>query len=89
VAFTWWGSVYGPAMFCHVRCRDCGYAYNGRTGRSNLIPAVIFVTIPAVLILLILGFIAFAIILMLSDPRGRRLEGPNRPQAPPTMASSA
>ena len=55
VVFTFWGSFYGPALFSHVRCPDCGYAYNGRTGRSNLVPAIIFVTVPLVLILLILG----------------------------------
>jgi hypothetical protein len=57
--WTWWGSFYGPALFSHVRCPDCGYTYNGRTGGSNLIPAIIFVTVPAVLILSVLGFIAW------------------------------
>jgi hypothetical protein len=55
VLFTFWGSFYGPALFSHVRCPDCGYAYNGRTGRSNLVPAVVFVTVPLVLILAIIG----------------------------------
>lgn len=55
VLFTFWGSFYGPALFTHVRCPRCGCAYNGRTGRSNLIPAIIFVTIPALLILGIIG----------------------------------
>jgi hypothetical protein len=55
VIFTFWGSFYGPAMFHHVRCPNCGYAYNGRTGRSNLLPAIAFVTIPAVGILAVLG----------------------------------
>ena len=56
--FTPWGSFYGPALFNHVRCPECRYAYNGRTGRSNLIPAIIFVTIPALIIAGLLGFIA-------------------------------
>lgn len=55
VLFTFWGSFYGPALFSHVRCPDCGYAYNGRTGRSNLLPAIVFVTVPLVLILAIIG----------------------------------
>jgi DNA-directed RNA polymerase subunit M/transcription elongation factor TFIIS len=55
VTWTPWGSFYGPAMFNHVRCPDCGYKYNGRTGRSNLIPAIIFVLVPAILITAILG----------------------------------
>ena len=53
---TWtpWGSFYGPALFNHVRCRECGFGYNGLTGKSNLIPAIFFVTVPAVLIVGIL-----------------------------------
>jgi hypothetical protein len=59
VKWTPWGSFYGPAMFTHVRCPECGYAYNGKTGGSNLIPAIIFVTVPTVGILGILGFLAY------------------------------
>jgi predicted Zn finger-like uncharacterized protein len=59
VKWTPWGSFYGPAMFHHVRCRECGYRYNGRSGRSNLIPAIICITIPTVLIAGIVGFIGF------------------------------
>jgi predicted RNA-binding Zn-ribbon protein involved in translation (DUF1610 family) len=46
VLFTFWGSFYGPALLCHVQCPKCGCAYNGRTGRSNLIPAILFVAVP-------------------------------------------
>ena len=38
-----------------VQCPKCYYKYNGKTGRSNLIPAIIFVTIPLLLILAIIG----------------------------------
>jgi DNA-directed RNA polymerase subunit M/transcription elongation factor TFIIS len=55
VVWTPWGSFYGPAMFTHVRCPECGYAYNGNTGGSNLIPAIGFVTVT---VLVGLGFIA-------------------------------
>ncbi len=61
VIWTPWGSFYGPALFTHVRCADCGYKYNGRSGRSNLIPAIVFVTIPAALIAAILGFVGWII----------------------------
>jgi hypothetical protein len=50
VKWTAWGSFYGPKMFNHVRCRECGYAYNGRTGRSNAAAISIFIAIPIVLI---------------------------------------
>ena len=53
VTWTPWGSFYGPALFTHVRCRECGYGYNGRTGRSNLVPAIFMVAIPLILIIAI------------------------------------
>ena len=62
VLFTPWGSFYGPALFNHVRCPECRYAYNGRSGGSNLIPAVLFVTIPLLLMAAIIVYIAMLII---------------------------
>jgi DNA-directed RNA polymerase subunit M/transcription elongation factor TFIIS len=56
VKFTFWGSYYGTALFTHVRCPGCGYKYNGRTGRSNIIPAVVFVTVPLLGILALIGW---------------------------------
>lgn len=61
VTWTPWGSFYGPILLTHVRCPECGYAYNGKSGRSNLIPAVLFVTIPLFFILGILGGLAWYI----------------------------
>jgi hypothetical protein len=62
VLWTPWGSFYGPALFNHVRCPECSLAYNGRTGGSNLIPAIIFVTIPLLLMAGIVGFVAMMIL---------------------------
>jgi hypothetical protein len=59
VKYTFWGSYYGPKLFNHVRCQQCGTAYNGKTGGSNLIPAIIFITVPAIGIILLLGVIGF------------------------------
>jgi DNA-directed RNA polymerase subunit M/transcription elongation factor TFIIS len=61
VKWTPWGSFYGPALFSHVRCPACAYAYNGKSGRSNLIPAIVFVTIPLLIILGILGALGWFI----------------------------
>jgi predicted RNA-binding Zn-ribbon protein involved in translation (DUF1610 family) len=55
VTWTPWGSFYGPMLFTHVRCPECGYTYNGKSGRSNLIPAILFVSIP---LFFILGIVA-------------------------------
>ncbi len=62
VLWTFWGSFYGPAMLSHVRCRPCGQAYNGKTGRSNAVWATFFVLVPLTLILGILGAVAWCII---------------------------
>jgi len=59
VVFTFWGSFYGPALFTHVQCPKCYYKYNGKTGRSNLIPAIIFVLVPLLLILAVIGGVVF------------------------------
>lgn len=61
VLWTFWGSFYGPAIFCHVRCPECRYAYNGRSGGSNLIPAIIFVTVPLLGILFIFAALGFMV----------------------------
>lgn len=45
VLYTFWGSAIGPAIFSHVRCQECGMGYNGRTGKSNLIAAILCITI--------------------------------------------
>jgi hypothetical protein len=51
VLWTFWGSFYFTALFKHVRCEECGTKYNGKTGRSNMTPAVMCVSIALVLIL--------------------------------------
>jgi DNA-directed RNA polymerase subunit M/transcription elongation factor TFIIS len=62
VVWTPWGSFYGPAMFTHVRCDNCGHAYNGNTGGSNLVPAILFVTVTVLVGLGLIGSIVFMII---------------------------
>jgi hypothetical protein len=59
VLWTFWGSFYFTALFSHVRCPECGYAYNGRTGRSNALPATLITTTFALAILGVLGFLAW------------------------------
>jgi hypothetical protein len=64
VVWTAWGSFYGPRLFHHVRCPQCGYKYNGKTGRSNRVPATIFVLVPLLGILAILGGLVLFILKM-------------------------
>jgi phage FluMu protein Com len=45
VHYTWWGGVLGPRLLCHVKCRDCGTAYNGRTGNYNTVGIIIYSTV--------------------------------------------
>ncbi len=59
VMWTPWGSFYGPKLFTHVRCPDCGYAYNGSTGGSNLVPIILFLAVPTVGIVAVLMVIAY------------------------------
>jgi hypothetical protein len=59
VLWTPWGSFYGPKLFHHVRCPECDYAYNGRTGGSNLIPVILFVAVPTIAILGLISAIVF------------------------------
>jgi ribosomal protein S27E len=59
VLWTAWGSFYGPTLFNHVRCPKCGTTYNGKTGRSNALAAVIFVSVPLLGIGAIIGAIVF------------------------------
>jgi hypothetical protein len=62
VSFTWWGGVVGPAMFTHVRCRECGSCYNGKTGSDNTTAIVIY-TVAGIVI----GLVVFIAILLVNS----------------------
>jgi hypothetical protein len=32
VAYTWWGGILGPKLFSLVKCQQCKYQFNGKTG---------------------------------------------------------
>ncbi len=61
VTWTPWGSFYGPSLLTHVRCPACGYAYNGRTGRSNAVGIFFFALIPFLLLVAINVGLWFAV----------------------------
>jgi hypothetical protein len=54
VGYTWWGGALGPWLLTHVKCQDCGCAYNGKSGKDNTAGILIyFVVILAIVITLI------------------------------------
>jgi len=48
-------------QFPTVRIPTIGYAYNGRTGGSNLIPAIVFVAVPLFILFAILASVVWFI----------------------------
>jgi predicted Zn finger-like uncharacterized protein len=59
VIFTFWGSFHITNLVCHVQCPSCGTCYNGRTGRSNFLVALLCVMIPLLLIIGVIGALAW------------------------------
>lgn len=60
VKFTWWGGLLGPKMLSHVKCRNCGLAYNGKSGQSNTTGIIIY-SIVVFVIFLGIGLMLFAV----------------------------
>ena len=54
MSFTWWGGVIGPRVLTHVKCPQCGHAYNGKSGGDNTTGIVIYSGVVAVVMF---GFI--------------------------------
>jgi hypothetical protein len=61
VSYTWWGGFIGPAMLTHVKCQDCGLAYNGRTGQSNTAGIIIYSVVVGVIAFVVFFAIFFAL----------------------------
>jgi hypothetical protein len=51
VGNTWWGSVFGAELLSHVRCTNCGFAYNGKTGKSNVLAITLYVAVGLLIVL--------------------------------------
>lgn len=66
--FTWWGGVIGPRILTHVKCRGCGHAYNGKTGRENTTGIVIYSAVVAILVfgLVMVVFVAAGVMMTLA-----------------------
>jgi uncharacterized membrane protein YhaH (DUF805 family) len=42
VKYTWWGGVLGPKLLNSTKCNECGYTFNGKTGKSNTVAIIIY-----------------------------------------------
>lgn len=49
VGFTWWGGILGPKLLTHVKCVQCGKAFNGKTGKSNDTAITIYLIVSLVI----------------------------------------
>ncbi len=66
VRFTWWGGVLGPKILTHVKCPQCGKAFNGKSGKDNTTGIVIYSAVVAVVILgmVVVMFAALAMLMV-------------------------
>ena len=51
IRFTWWGGVLGPRILTHVKCPECGKAFNGKSGKENTSGIVLYSIAVGVVIL--------------------------------------
>jgi transposase-like protein len=59
VKFTWWGGALGPSMFTHVKCKNCGTQFNGKTGKSNQTNIILYFVASFVIAFCACGGLAF------------------------------
>lgn len=64
--FTWWGGLIGPKILTHVKCTQCGYKYNGKTGKDNTTGIIIYSVIVGILVvgLVVVMFAALALLML-------------------------
>ena len=64
VKFTWWGGAIGPKILKHVKCSNCRYACNGKTGKDTTTGILIYFVIVAAIAFIVVFMIFFAIAVM-------------------------
>jgi uncharacterized protein (DUF983 family) len=62
LSFTWWGGLIGPKILTHVKCRDCGETFNGKTGKDNTTNIIIYSVIVGLIVAFLFMFIIAAFI---------------------------
>ena len=56
-SFTWWGGFLGPKIIDHVKCNNCGYSYNPRTGQPITGAIVIYSVVVGLIAVLLFGLL--------------------------------
>lgn len=64
LSFTWWGGLIGPKVLNHVKCPQCGYAYNGKTGRDNTSGIIVYSIVVGIVVFGLVAAVFVAIALM-------------------------
>jgi hypothetical protein len=54
VEYSWWGGLLGPALVHEVRCKKCGMAYDGSSGRNIAQPIKIYFAIGLIIVVIII-----------------------------------
>ena len=95
VKSTFWGASIGPKLFNHVRCQECRATYNGKTGGSNILPALgclamFFVAL--LLIVVVLGVVVYFKRIYQPEVKGPSAQAaaivcPYVPLGPPTFSN--
>jgi hypothetical protein len=60
VSYTWWGGILGPRLFSMVKCQQCKYQFNGKTG----LPVTKAIAIYFIVVLVISFGIGIGIVLL-------------------------
>ena len=53
------GRGSGPKLLTHVKCQECGYKYNGKSGKDNSAGIAVYFVVVGV-VCFVLMFVAFA-----------------------------
>jgi len=62
VKFTWWGGLLGPKLLSHVKCAQCGNAYNGKSGKSNNTAIAIYFAVMFFVVFFIMIFLGVVLV---------------------------
>lgn len=62
MSFTWWGGIIGPKILTHVKCRNCGATYNGKTGKDNTTNIIIYSVIVGLIVFFLFAFLIAVVV---------------------------